>query len=77
MPRPVSPRVAVCGNFVLRRDAVALSEIEFDYAILDEAQTAKNATTDTAKAVRLIKEAGSQAVQHDLTQLSGQAAPLR
>src|SRR6185295_12205146 len=39
----------------LRRDILFLKDVEFDYAILDEAQTAKNATTDTAKAVRLIK----------------------
>ncbi len=39
----------------LRRDAVALSEIEFDYAILDEAQAIKNAATASAKAARLLR----------------------
>ncbi len=40
---------------VLRRDAALLSEIEFDYAILDEAQAIKNARTATAKAARLLQ----------------------
>jgi superfamily II DNA or RNA helicase len=39
----------------LRRDAVELSAIEFDYAILDEAQAIKNAATASAKAARLLK----------------------
>jgi superfamily II DNA or RNA helicase len=39
----------------LRRDAVALAAIEFDYAILDEAQAIKNATTASAKAARLLR----------------------
>ena len=38
----------------LRRDITTLKDVEFDYAILDEAQAIKNATTVTAKAVRLI-----------------------
>jgi superfamily II DNA or RNA helicase len=38
----------------LRRDAAQLRAVPFDYCILDEAQAAKNASTDTAKAVRLI-----------------------
>jgi len=37
------------------RDAPALSEIQFDYVVLDEAQAIKNATTASAKAVRLLK----------------------
>src|SRR4029077_19530625 len=36
----------------LRRDAAALNAIEFDYAILDEAQSIKNAATASAKAAR-------------------------
>jgi len=39
----------------LRRDAVAFRDMEFDYAILDEAQTIKNSDTAAAKAVRLLK----------------------
>ena len=39
----------------LRRDIVLLSEQEFDYVILDEAQAIKNAQTASAKAVRLLK----------------------
>ena len=38
----------------LRRDAVQLSDQEFDYVILDEAQAIKNAQTVSAKAVRLL-----------------------
>jgi hypothetical protein len=37
------------------RDAAALSEIQFDYVVLDEAQAIKNASTASAKAVRLLK----------------------
>ena len=39
----------------LRRDAGALNAIEFDYAILDEAQAIKNAATASAKAARLLR----------------------
>jgi superfamily II DNA or RNA helicase len=39
----------------LRRDAAALSEIRFDYAILDEAQAIKNPDSQTAKAARLLQ----------------------
>jgi len=38
----------------LRRDAAALAEIPFDYAILDEAQAIKNAGSAGAKAARLL-----------------------
>ncbi|MGQ0816123.1 MAG: DEAD/DEAH box helicase [Gemmatimonadota bacterium] len=38
----------------LRRDAPELREIEFDYAIIDEAQAIKNAATASAKATRLL-----------------------
>ena len=37
------------------RDAATLSEIPFDYVVLDEAQAIKNATTASAKAVRLLR----------------------
>ena len=39
----------------LRRDALQLKDVEFEYAILDEAQTIKNANTAAAKAARLIR----------------------
>jgi len=39
----------------LRRDAVRLKDIEFDYVVLDEAQAVKNASTESAKAVRLLR----------------------
>ena len=38
----------------LRRDAVHLAAAEFDYLNLDEAQAIKNATSQTAKCVRLL-----------------------
>jgi superfamily II DNA or RNA helicase len=37
------------------RDTPRLAEIEFDYIVLDEAQAIKNATTASAKAVRLLR----------------------
>jgi superfamily II DNA or RNA helicase len=40
---------------LLRRDAPALSAVEFEYAILDEAQAIKNPATAAAKAARLLK----------------------
>ena len=39
----------------LRRDALALKDISFDYIVLDEAQTIKNAGSQVAKAARLLK----------------------
>ena len=39
----------------LRRDAVLFADVEFDYAVLDEAQAIKNAATESAKAVRLLR----------------------
>ena len=39
----------------LRRDIARLREIEFDYAVLDEAQAVKNGGSEGAKAVRLIR----------------------
>lgn len=39
----------------LRRDVPMLAELEFDYVILDEAQAIKNASTETAKAARLLR----------------------
>jgi len=39
----------------LRRDILELKDQEFDYAVLDEAQTIKNAASQAAKASRLLK----------------------
>ena len=39
----------------LRRDALLLKGVEFEYAILDEAQAIKNAATAGAKAARLLR----------------------
>ncbi len=39
----------------LRTDIVELSQFEFDYVILDEAQAIKNADSQAAKAARLLR----------------------
>jgi len=39
----------------VRRDILRLKDIEFDYVILDEAQAVKNASTESSKAVRLLR----------------------
>jgi SNF2 family DNA or RNA helicase len=39
----------------LRRDVVEFKDIEFDYVVLDEAQAIKNASTESAKAARLLR----------------------
>jgi SNF2 family DNA or RNA helicase len=39
----------------MRSDVVELAKVEFDYAILDEAQAIKNADSQSAKAARLLK----------------------
>jgi superfamily II DNA or RNA helicase len=39
----------------LRRDVVDFKDIRFDYVILDEAQAIKNASTESAKAARLLQ----------------------
>ena len=39
----------------LRRDIAVLSECEFDYVVLDEAQAIKNAMSQTAKACRILR----------------------
>ncbi|MBW3540900.1 MAG: DEAD/DEAH box helicase [Planctomycetes bacterium] len=41
----------------LRRDAVALKDVAFDYVVLDEAQTIKNAGSQVARAARLLNAA--------------------
>jgi hypothetical protein len=40
---------------ILRRDALFFKDCRFDYCILDESQAVKNASTEQAKAVRLLK----------------------
>ncbi len=39
----------------LRRDIARLRDVEFDYAVLDEAQAIKNASSQAAKACRLLR----------------------
>lgn len=39
---------------MLRRDILSLKNVEFDYVVLDEAQTIKNANSQVAKAARLL-----------------------
>jgi superfamily II DNA or RNA helicase len=40
---------------IMRRDILLLKDVQFDTAILDEAQAIKNAQTDSAKAARLLR----------------------
>ncbi len=40
---------------VLRRDGELMSALEFDYAVLDESQAVKNASTQVARAARLLR----------------------
>jgi superfamily II DNA or RNA helicase len=47
--------VVVTTYGTLRRDVLLFKDAAFDYCILDEAQTVKNASTDQAKAVRLLQ----------------------
>jgi superfamily II DNA or RNA helicase len=46
----------------LRRDALMLKHVAFDYAVLDEAQAIKNASTAAAKAARLVRAANRLAL---------------
>jgi superfamily II DNA or RNA helicase len=41
----------------LRRDALRLKDVAFDYVVLDESQAVKNAGTESSKAVRLLRGA--------------------
>src|SRR5206468_451524 len=55
-PRAIRAADVVLTTYgTMRRDAATLNAIEFDYAILDEAQAIKNAATASAKAARLLK----------------------
>lgn len=46
----------------LRKDALLLKDVSFDYIILDEAQAIKNAKTESAKTVRLLRGANRLAL---------------
>src|SRR5207302_9132295 len=52
---PAVVAVVITTYGTLRRDAPALAAIDFEYAILDEAQAIKNPNTASAKAARLLK----------------------
>jgi SNF2 family DNA or RNA helicase len=54
MPRIDESDLVLVTYGTLRRDAPALADVQFDYVILDEAQTIKNARTAGAKAARLL-----------------------
>ncbi|HVF90166.1 MAG TPA: SNF2-related protein, partial [Blastocatellia bacterium] len=47
--------VVITTYGTLRRDAIRFKETRFDYVILDEAQAIKNASTESAKAARLLR----------------------
>jgi SNF2 family DNA or RNA helicase len=47
--------VVVTTYGTLRRDVLAHRELEFDYVVLDEAQSIKNAASQAAKACRLLR----------------------
>jgi superfamily II DNA or RNA helicase len=55
LPRFDAYDLIVTTYGTLRRDIVALKEVRFDYAILDEAQAVKNADAQVAKACRLLQ----------------------
>ncbi|MBI3179520.1 MAG: DEAD/DEAH box helicase, partial [Deltaproteobacteria bacterium] len=52
---PAAFDLVVTSYGVLRRDADLLAKVGFRYVILDEAQSAKNAATQNARAVRRLK----------------------
>jgi superfamily II DNA or RNA helicase len=55
--RPSLPKhdIVLTTYGTLRRDITILKDIQFDYVVLDEAQTIKNAGSQIAKASRLLK----------------------
>ncbi len=56
MAQPLSEWDLVITTYgTLRRDIVSHREIEFDYVVLDEAQSIKNAASQAAKACRLLR----------------------
>ncbi len=52
---PTTVDLVIVTYGTLRRDAVHLAAISFDYVVLDEAQAIKNSSTATAKATRLLQ----------------------
>ncbi len=50
---PYEPILTTYGT--IRRGALRLKDFEFDYVVLDEAQPIKNAATESAKTVRLLR----------------------
>jgi superfamily II DNA or RNA helicase len=53
--RFTEPDVVLTTYGTLRRDIAVLKDVELDYVILDEAQAIKNASSQTAKAARLLR----------------------
>ncbi|MEX1023951.1 MAG: DEAD/DEAH box helicase [Planctomycetota bacterium] len=51
----LSADVVLTTYGTLRRDAAELSEVEFDYLVLDEATAIKNASSQSAKSARLLR----------------------
>jgi len=47
--------VVITTYGTLRRDALLLRDVEFDYLVVDEAQAIKNAATASAKAARVVR----------------------
>jgi superfamily II DNA or RNA helicase len=47
--------VVVTTYGTLRRDAIQFKDTQFDYVVLDEAQAIKNASSESAKAARLLR----------------------
>jgi superfamily II DNA or RNA helicase len=59
---PASYDLVLTTYGTLRRDILRLQEVAFDYVILDESQAVKNANTESAKAVRLLRGANRLAL---------------
>ncbi len=55
-PREFLPYNVVLTTYgTLRRDVIDFRDFEFDYVVLDEAQAIKNASSESAKAARLLR----------------------
>ena len=54
--------IALTTYGTVRRDALRLKDIQFDYIVLDEAQAVKNAGAESSKAVRLLRGANRLAL---------------
>lgn len=55
LPEIPNTDVVLTTYGTLRRDIMDLKEVQFDYAVLDEAQTIKNASSQAAKSSRLLR----------------------